>query len=166
MLWARNRFADVSIIFGFTSKPDECQGFHYLECPCLYSLTQSKYLSKTLKTIRNWKLMVRKVAEMEEFHNRNVWKQLIRNSYRTKCSNLLFDRILKSIWWHSRTTSNYQSQMELQITLFYRKTAFIYHRKATVRTINNSFVSAHKFLSFYRFFFLIILSFTAVFGFI
>lgn len=68
-------FPDVGIIFRFSGKPDECQGFHYLECPCLYSPTQSKHLEKTLQTIKKWKRMVTKVVGLDEFHNRNVRKR-------------------------------------------------------------------------------------------
>lgn len=67
-----NRILDVSIIFKFTRTSDECQGFHYLECPCLTSFSQTKHLNETLRTIKKWKLMVKKVVGLEEFHNRDV----------------------------------------------------------------------------------------------
>lgn len=65
-------FADVSIIFSFHDKPKECYGFHYLECPCLASPSQSGTLRKTLQTIKKWKVLLKKVVNAEEFHNRDV----------------------------------------------------------------------------------------------
>lgn len=76
MLIATKCLTDVGILHDFKDKPKECQGFHYLECPCLVSLSQIKHLERTLNTIRKWKLMVREVVDMEEFHNRDVRKSL------------------------------------------------------------------------------------------
>lgn len=43
---------DVSILLGFTNKPDACKSLHYLECPCLFSLSHQKNRNRTIDTIR------------------------------------------------------------------------------------------------------------------
>lgn len=89
IFWIRNyvyRFADVTIIFGFKQTSRECQGFHWLECPCMVSLSHQKSLEMSLNTVRKWKVMVKEVADMPEFHDREVWKR--RNSS-SACFKLL-----------------------------------------------------------------------------
>lgn len=65
------RISDVGTLFSFKNVSPECRGFHYLECPCLISLNQSKKLARTLRTIRLWKEMVVRVVNMPEFHDRD-----------------------------------------------------------------------------------------------
>ena len=66
------RFADVTIIIGFKQTSSECQGFHWLECPCMVSLSHQKSLEMSLNTVRKWKVMVKEVADMAEFYGREV----------------------------------------------------------------------------------------------
>lgn len=61
---------DVGILFTLKDVSNECKGFHYVECPCLVSLSQSKKLEKTLRTIKLWKKMVVRVTDVKEFHDR------------------------------------------------------------------------------------------------
>jgi hypothetical protein len=59
------------VLFTFKQISAECRGFHYLECPCLVSLTHSKRIDKTLRTIRLWKQRVARAVDLDEFHNRD-----------------------------------------------------------------------------------------------
>lgn len=63
---------NVEIIKNFTNKPGECETLHYLECPCMISLTHLKNIGKSMDTIKRWNTVVKEVVDMEEFHNRSV----------------------------------------------------------------------------------------------
>lgn len=64
-------FIDVSVLFTFKQVSAECKGFHYAECPCLISLNQFRKIKTVLRTIKLWKERVAKVADMDEFHDRD-----------------------------------------------------------------------------------------------
>ena len=63
---------DVSIITRFKNRPDECKALHYIECPCMFSLTHLPNRQRTINTIKLWKKRLEEVVKMPEFHDTNV----------------------------------------------------------------------------------------------
>lgn len=63
---------NVGLLTKITNRPDTCKALHYIECPCMFSLTHYSNRERSIDTMRRWNRHIQEIANMEEFHNRNV----------------------------------------------------------------------------------------------
>lgn len=65
-------FTGMKIIVELRGKPMECMSVHHAECPCMFSYKHTQQRRRYYEIMERWKSVVEKVANMDEFHKRDV----------------------------------------------------------------------------------------------
>lgn len=62
----------MKLLVDLVGKPLECQSGHHFECPCIFGVFNERKRPLFYEIIERWKAVVEKVANMDEFNNREV----------------------------------------------------------------------------------------------